>query len=237
MSLFRTLITLCVFVVSIYCWADESPQVSIDNAKFGRLLNEGALLAQSRKPIEAISYFDKIIAGYEDAYKGEEAKLYSARWQVESLMYLLESANAKTSAKVVSANWAYAYYLKAYSLLELGRNSEAKALLERSLELSPRNSQFLSEMGNIYQRERNWPKALEVFQAAESAAREFTPQESKNIELSRALRGLGYVYVEQGKLDDAEKIYRQCVELDSNDSKALNELRYIQGLKAKLSAQ
>jgi Flp pilus assembly protein TadD len=237
MSLLRALVTLSVLLISAYCWADESPPVSVDNAKFGQLLNEGAQLAQSRKPIEAISYFDKIIAGYEDAYKGEEAKLYCARWQVESLMYLLESANAKTTAKVVSANWAYAYYLKAYSLLELGRISEAKALLERAIALSPRNSQFLSEMGNIYQRERNWPKALEIFQAAETAAREFSPQDLKNIELSHALRGLGYVYVEQGKLDDAERMYHQCLELDSNDSKAMNELRYIQGLKAKLSAQ
>lgn len=237
MSLLRALITLSVFLVSTYCWADKSPQVSVDDAKFGQLLSEGAQFAQSRKPIEAISYFDRVITGYEDAYKGEEAKLYCARWQVESLMYLLESANSKTSAKVVSANWAYAYYLKAYSLLELGRISEAKTLLERALVLSPRNSQFLSEMGNIYQREKNWPKALEIFQAAESAAREFSPKELKNIEQLRALRGLGYVYVEQGKLDDAEKMYRQCLELDSKDSKALNELRYIQGLKAKLSTQ
>ena len=175
MSLLRALITLSVFLVSTYCWADESPQVSVDDAKFGQLLSEGAQFAQSRKPIEAISYFDRVITGYEDAYKGEEAKLYCARWQVESLMYLLESANSKTSAKVVSENWAYAYYLKAYSLLELGRISEAKTLLERALVLSPRNSQFLSEMGNIYQREKNWPKALEIFQAAESAAREFSP--------------------------------------------------------------
>lgn len=233
----RILIAFLVFLVSAYCWAGENPRASVDDAKFSQLLSEGARLTQSGKQIEAIPYFDKIIAGYEDAYKGEEAKLYCARWQVESLMYLFEAVNAKTSAKVVSANWAYAYYLKAYSLLDIGRIDEAKELLGRAIALSPRNAQFLSEMGNIYQREKNWPKALETFQAAEAAARDFSPQDLKNIELSRALRGLGYVYVEQGRLDDAEKMYRQCLELNSKDAVALNELRYVQGLKAKLSTQ
>lgn len=237
MPFWRAFATITVFLIPVFCWADEGAQVSVDDAKFEQLMTEGVQLAQSRKPAEAISYFDKIIAGYEDAHKGEEAKLYCARWQVESLMYLIEAANAKTTAKVVSPNWAYAHYLKAYSLLELGRISEAKTSLEQAIALSPRNSQFLSEMGNIYQRERNWPKALEVFQAAETAAREFSPHDLKNAELARAMRGLGYVYVEQGKLDEAERMYRQCLDLDSKDSKALNELQYIQGLRAKLSTQ
>jgi tetratricopeptide (TPR) repeat protein len=219
MSFWRTLAVLSVFIFSACCWTEEIPLTSVDNAKLGQLLTEGAQLAQSRKPVDAISYFDRIIAGYEEAYKGEEANLYCARWQIDSLMYLVEAGNAKTSAKLVSTNWAYAYYLKAYSLLDLGRISEAKPLLERAIALSPRNSQFLSEMGNIYQRDQNWPKALEVFMAAEAAAREFSPQGLKNIELSRAMRGLGYVYIEQGKLDDAEKMYRQCLELDDTDSK------------------
>lgn len=91
-------------------------------------------------------------------------------------MYLLKAGNTKTSAKVVSANWAYAYYLKAYSLLKLGRISEAKSLLERATALSPRNSQFPSEIGNIYQRERNWPKALESAGGHGALADKFPPK-------------------------------------------------------------
>jgi Flp pilus assembly protein TadD len=74
-------------------------------------------------------------------------------------------------------------------------------------------------------------------QAAASAAREFSPPEAQNIELSRAWRGLGYVCVEQGKLDDAEKMYRQCLDLDAKDSRAVNELQYIQGVRAKSGAR
>jgi len=233
----RTLIFFAALLLSVSGWAGEVSQIAVDDENYTQLLNNGAQLAKSGNPKDAISYFDKVIAGYEKAYNDKNQKFYSARWQVESLMCLAEAANTKVSATVVSANWAYAYYLKAYSLLELGNIKEAKNLLERALAMSPRNSQFLSEMGNIYQLEKNWPKALETFQAAASAAQEFSPPDDKNAELSRAWRGIGYTYVEQGKLDDAEKMYRQCLELDANDQRALNELQYIRQVRAKLGTK
>lgn len=236
MKLLRVLaVGIFVFVSAAgWCQEGQSP-VSEEDKAATQMLSEGSRLLQSKKAIEAIQQFDKVIAIYEERFKDEKARLFCARSLVESLMYLAEAMNAKTNAKVVSANWAYGYYLKAYALIELWRISEAKSNSERALSLSPRNSQFLSELGNLYLQERDWPQALRTFQLAEAAAKEFSPPDSKNIELSRALRGLGYVYVEQGKLDEAEKVYHQCLELDSKDSKALNELRYIQGLKAKNS--
>jgi Flp pilus assembly protein TadD len=69
--------------------------------------------------------------------------------------------------------------------------------------------------------------AQKMFEQAEAAAKEFSPPDAKNKELSRAWRGLGYVYVEQGRWDDAEKIYLQCLALDRNDRRAQNELNYV----------
>jgi hypothetical protein len=67
-----------------------------------------------------------------------EAKFYSARNPAETLFYTLDAANSnKGSATVVSGNWSYAYYLKAYALLDLGRVSEAKVQLQRAVTLSP----------------------------------------------------------------------------------------------------
>lgn len=148
-------------------------------------------------------------------------------------MYLAEAAKEQKNTTVLSANWAYAYFLKAYALQELGRLPEAKVLLERAISLSPRNAQFLSELGSIFQREKNWPKALQTYKTAESSAREFSPPNTKDVELAAAWRGIAYILVEQNQLDDAEKLYRQCLELNKNDAKASNELRYVLGLKAK----
>lgn len=234
MKWFRVLaVGIMVFVsTASLCQEGQSP-LSEDDKAATQLLSEGARLIQSRKATEAIQQFDKVIASYEDRFRNEKTQFFSARTLAETLMYLAEVANAKTGdAKVVSANWAYAYYLKAYALLEIGRVSEAKFISERALALSPRNSQFLSELGNVYQRERDWPQALKTFQLAEAAAKEFSPPNSKNSELSRAWRGVGFVYVEQNRLDEAEEIYQQCLELDRNDTRAANELRYLRNLRA-----
>jgi hypothetical protein len=44
---------------------------------------------------------------------------------------------------------------------------------------------------------------------------------------------MGFVDVELNRLDDAEAMYRKCLELDKNDAAAMRELRYVQGVKAK----
>ncbi|WP_211444686.1 tetratricopeptide repeat protein [Collimonas humicola] len=230
----------CLFYFSVtLTWADQEPSnlqtPSKEEAQQFQLLSDGVALLKGGNPHAAIDgYFDKIIDYYQTKFKGTEQKLFSARTLQESLMYLGEGINKHANTLVIpSTTWATAYYTKAYALGELGRISEAKEVLEHALALSPRNSQYLSELGNIYQRQKNWSMAIQTFQLAEAAAREFSPADLKNIELSRAWRGLGYAYVEQNRLDDAEKIYQQCVDLDQNDSKAKAELRYIEQLRSK----
>src|SRR4030095_13970088 len=102
----------------------------------------------------------------------------------------------------------------------LGRPSEAKAQLLRAVALAPQNAQFLGELGHVYQLEKNWPLALQTFQRAESAAKEITSEQARNGELARAWRGMGYVLVELGRLDEAEAMYRKCLELNAQDAKA-----------------
>lgn len=239
MSFIRILIALSLIVVSAYASAADDTLPFVDDTKYAQILSEGVHLAASGNQSEAISKYDQIISAYEDAYRGKRVKIYCARWQTETLMYLLEAASAKKSEKavVLSVNWANAYHMKAYSLVELNRISEAKEMLNQAITLSPQNSNFLAELGYIYQREKNWPKALKTFQAAASAARDFSPPEVKNTELSRAWRGMGFVYVEQHKLDEAERMYRQCLELDASDRIAAAELQYVQALRAKGSSQ
>ncbi len=214
------------------------PTEDVQEAKAAQSIADGVRLLRSGKPNEAIPIFSQLAADYEIRFNDGNTRYFSARNQVETLLYLATAANEKTgNASVVTPNWAYSYYLTAYALAELGRIPEAKASLDRALKLSPRNSQFLSELGNLYQREKNWQSALQAFQRAESAARETSPEHARNLELSRAWRGIGYVYVEQGRLDDAERIYRQCLELNRNDTAASKELLYVQALRDKQRAR
>jgi len=203
-----------------------------EDVALGQQLIAGAQLLQAGQPARAIAdYFDKIIAAYELRYQGEKNKIYTSRGPVESLLYLLQATASKEEPKrgaiIVAQHWSDAWYLKGYALVELRRPAEARSALEAALALAPRNSQYLGELGNLYLGQRDWPAAMKMFEQAEAAAREFSPPEVKNKELSRAWRGLGYVYVEQGRWDDAEQIYLKCLELDRNDRRAQNELNYV----------
>jgi Flp pilus assembly protein TadD len=107
-------------------------------------------------------------------------------------MYLGLAATKNQPAKVLTPDWADAHFMKGYALLELGHISEARAQLERAVALSPNNAQYQAELGYTYEIEKNWAKALPLYEAAEDAA-EFSPDDAKVGELGRALRGQGYV--------------------------------------------
>ena len=77
---------------------------------------------------------------------------------------------------------------------------------------------------------------MKAFDEAEDDAK-LGPEDTQRDELGRARRGQGYVLVELGKLDEAEKKYQQCVAANSNDSKAKAELQYVREQKAKREAR
>lgn len=209
------------------------------NAQDQQMMNvlaAGAEKMRSGRAADAIAeHFDLVIAHYEKKYRDSKRQVYSARMQTEMLIYLLQHATStpKQEASVHAYGWGLAYFLKGYAYVEMKRLPEAVVALDAALALSPRNSQYLSERGQVYLMEKNFAAAFEKFSAAEAAAREYSPESVKTTELSRALRGQAYIHIEQGKLDDAERIYRQCLELNANDATAKGQLRYIAGLKDK----
>lgn len=186
---------------------------------------------------EAIALIDQTLAYYAQKYPEGTTRWYVARTPQETLAYMASAAAGrppedKTDAVALHVLWAEAYYMKAYALFELDRLDAAKAALAQALYLSPRNSRYLSELGQIHQHRRAWDDALAQYEAAESAA-EFSPSEEKLRDLTRAKRGVGFVLVEQGRLDAAEAKFRQCLALDPDDRGARTELEYIAQVRAK----
>ncbi len=205
-----------------------------------KLLQEARTLIDGKKPQAGIEKCEKVIALFETYYAGSKHKIYCARTSAENLDYLVKAAAAmdkgtfeagKHDAIVISSTWSGAYFMKGYALQDLGRPAEAKSAIKQALELSPWSSQYLSELGSLYLLEKDWPKAMESFKAAEDNA-PLAPDEAKVDELGRARRGIAYVLVELGKLDEAEKKYQQCLKDNPNDTKATAELEYVRGLKA-----
>ena len=210
-----------------------------------KLLQEARTLIDAKKPQPAIEKCEKVIASFKAHYGDSKSKIYCAQSSAENLGYLVMAAAAmnkgefeagKKNAIVLSSSWASAYFIKAYALQDLGRLADAKSTLQLALELSPWNSRYLSELGSIYVLEKNWPKAKEVFEKAEEQV-PLAPDDSKAEVLARARRGLGYVFVELGQLEAAEKKYQQCLAEDPKDTKAAEELAYVRGLRAKAKSR
>jgi tetratricopeptide (TPR) repeat protein len=234
-----TLLRLCLpalFFLAFAAWGQSpSPTPSPDDAKAMQLLEEGQRLVKAKRPADAIPYFDQVAGLYQSRFKDKNVKYYSARTPTEMLLYMAGAAlsdKPRSDAVAVSANWGYAYYLKAYALIDLGRVGDAKTELLRATALSPQNAQFLAELGHVYQMEKNWTLAMDMFRRAEKAT-EFSPDQARDAEQARAWRGIGYVLVELGRLDEAESMYRKCLALNANDAMAQRELAYVLSQKAK----
>ena len=101
------------------------------------------------------------------------------------------------------------------------------------MQLSPMNAQYLAEVGEWYKGHRDWANAYTFFERA-STASEFSPDSEKGFEKRRGLRGMGFALSEQGKFDEAEALYRQCLKIDPNDAGAKGELQYIAQQRARL---
>jgi tetratricopeptide (TPR) repeat protein len=211
------------------------------DASLSKMLEEARALIDNKKPQAAVEKCDKVIALFKAYYANSKKKIYCARTQAENLGYLMKAAAdmdkgqfeaGKKEAIVLSSTWASAYFMKAYALQDLGQVPEAKSSILSAVALSPWSCLYLCELGSIYKLEKDWKRAREAYETAEGEA-PLSPDNVKAAELAQARRGLGYVLVEMGKLDEAEKKYQQCLADDPNDRKAAAELEYVRNLKAK----
>jgi Flp pilus assembly protein TadD len=236
----RMRIVLGLLIISAI--GGHTPAFSADADKDPALeksLQEARTLIDGKKLPAAIKKCDEVIAAYKTSYEKRKEKVYCASTPAESLGYLVTAADeashgvaTKSGAITLSATWSNAYFLKAYALVDLGRTHEAKIAVQRAVDLSPLNSHYLNELGHLHQLEKEWAKAKAVFELAEGHV-PLRPDEGKAEDLGRARRGLAYVLVELGRLEEAEKKYLQCLATDPKDTRAAQELEYVRGLRAK----
>lgn len=199
---------------------------------------DGNRLLEEHQPEQAIrEAFDPVIRDYESKYPDPDIDYYSARTGAETMAYLISAAakhdrgEQARNAVVLSSHWAYAHYGKAYALLELGRLEEAEQALGKALELAPHNPQFLSERGYLLQQRKDWAAMLESNRVAAEMTALASPDDSRDQERARALRGQGFALIELDRLDAAEAAFRESLKLDPGSQMALDELTYIDQLR------
>lgn len=201
-------------------------------AKEDKRFDRVAVLIAGGKPSEAIEVLDRIIADQEKAHRGETRQVFCARTPAELILYGGMGAQGGKGAVVLGPDWSMAVFLKGFALIDLQRPDEAKPFFDKAIAMSPMNAQFLGELGEWHKTRREWTQAYQLFERARGAAR-LSPDDMKNHDERRAMRGMGFVLIEQGKLDEAEALFRKCLEMDPNDAGAKTELQYIEEQRAK----
>ena len=200
-------------------------------------LNQAARLIEAGQPQAAIDALAPLVAALEKRHGDSKQQLFCAHSQAEALLYMALAAAAKHDATALDGDFCDAYFVRGFAEIDLGRADAAEADYTRALALAPNNPHYLSEMGELHSSRHDWDGALAFFQRARDAAPAFSERGKDKAELARALRGIGYVDVELGKLDEAEALYRRCLEIDAGDQKAQGELGYVLQLKARQAGQ
>jgi len=209
-----------------------NPRVEQTDDADNRLLDTAFGFIQRKQPDQAILILDGIISRAEARYARETRVIYTSRSMAETVYYGGLAAAAKKSAVIIDETWSLALFLKAFALIDLNRSDEAKPLLDRAIAMAPMNSHYLGERGEWFKMRRDWVRAYADFSTAADAA-DLSPDDMKSFDKRRAWRGMAYVRIEQGQLDDAERLLRQALQLDSNDAGARQELDYIRSVRNK----
>ncbi|MGJ3649836.1 tetratricopeptide repeat protein [Sphingomonas sp. GlSt437] len=189
-------------------------------------LDKAYVEIKTGNPQKAIDLVEPIIKSNDQLIASEQRHVYCGMSPAETLFYLVQAANAKQGAIAYAKAACEALFVKAFALVDLNRIDDAQLIFKRLVQLAPQHSQYWAELGNTYRLNKNWDAGLEAYvQATESAA--LAEPQDKPGRTCIALRGQGYVLVELGRWDEAERAYRQCLKVIPNEPKSLGELHYI----------
>ena len=227
----KLLLLLCLVFQPI-----GAPAAEPDEAKYIGMVEQGVALAKAGKGGEAIaSYLDPVVAHFDSRLADSSHVYYCSHSQQETLLYALKGAADNKDTIVLGSAWCDALYVKAFALIDLKRLDEAEISLRRALALAPERSLYLNELGHVLTARKNWAEAKAAFAHAEAAA-EIPSSDAKAMK-SRGCRGIGYVEVEENKLDEAEATYNRCLGIDPADAQSRAELGYIRKVRAQRKTQ
>ena len=236
MSIARVLVVASGLALSFIPVASAAQQASTATAP-GPATDEGVLSAavneiKASNPQKAIVLLDPVIARIEQENATEKRHIYCGMSPVETVGYMMEAAAGKRDAVAIAPTLCNALFLKAFALVDLDRTDAAQTIFQRLTVLAPLHSQFESELGNTYRLQKNWPAGLAAYRSAEDSAALSDKADVANRRCI-ALRGQGFILVEQRKWDEAEKVYRKCLKAIPDEPKSLGELEYIKRNRGK----
>jgi len=125
----------------------------------------------------------------------------------------------------IDNSYKEALQIKAYIYSDLKEYGKALEYLEEVQSVAPTSAKGFIEQGYIFSQYKLNDLATSAYVKAEFLARKYP--EGQLSERASALRGMGFILIEEGKLDEAKAHYEQSLEIDPGSKVAINELKYI----------
>jgi len=187
-------------------------------------------LINQRRFGEAGVLLDDVIKAFETNYIKNDMVFISLEDKAAFDRYRISSG--KVDAVWLDYSYRGAYFYKAFIATEQNRHETALHLLDKIISaISPDDPGALCEKGNIYNITGRVSEGLKQYLQAYEITKEVPS--SKHF-TATALRGMGFSYIELGKLQEAEEAYTESLKLDPGSSVAAKELRYINSIKSRM---
>lgn len=178
------------------------------------------------------TYIRPTIQEFESIASSEKRRIYSVAGELETLGCLTKAAEAKQEAVALEGKYAQAYFLRGYIAVERKDYGAGLKNVGKAVELSPINPHYLSEMGFLVSLSKDYERAIVLYERAITGAELLFGDDKIADEKRRAMRGKGYCLIELGRLDEATKLYVECLRIFPEDTAARNELRYIEKIRS-----
>tara|TARA_B100000678_G_scaffold146139_1_gene122091 strand:- start:601 stop:1389 length:789 start_codon:yes stop_codon:yes gene_type:complete len=242
--------TICLQAGSIWlAWTDR--QGEVDMRGLAWLLGAGLAVCAIGSPASAQDAgeamdkalehgFDALRAGdaekaqeiiasavttFEDSFE-EGVDVYCASSPTATITYMALAASQKHDAIAVTDSYCDARFLLAYQLAEDGQYDAAAKAIEKVLVNDPMNSHYLNELGFARSHGGDLSGGLEAYRSAQGYAG-LADESDQPHWTALALRGQGWVLIEQGQWDEAEAAFRESLQFEPDNEVAKSELEYI----------
>jgi tetratricopeptide (TPR) repeat protein len=134
----------------------------------------------------------------------EQAKTALHKENFNQAIELFEQVIARNPTNATAIKWYYSKALQGQAKSELIKNPDAaEALLSTAIEVDPGNAEAHFDLGRLYTKSKNYPKAIIAYQKAANL----------NHRSPDAFYNLGFVYASIKDFENAEKMFFHVVDL------------------------
>ncbi len=207
---------------------------ALSNAQINAAVDKAATALAAKDPAGAIAALDPVIAESPGTTPIADTTYLCATGPEDTLSTLIGAtvSNKKGTTVAIDGAICDALFLKGFALIDMDRAAEAEPFLRRATELAPTNAHYLNEYAEWHKTAHNLDVSYSLFAKAAALGPQ-QPEDSRAVRTARALRGMGFILIERGKLDEAETKLNEALALEPASKATLNELAYIKEQRAK----